>query len=87
MILDTRNQEKTAEELTEAVKAALTEVGAEISNTEDLGRREFARVTDRNMVAAQYVEFALSAPATFNVDVREKFRLDKSVYRIIVQNA
>lgn len=86
MILDTRNQEKTAEELIEAIKAPMTEIGAEISKTEDLGRREFARVTDRNMPTGQYVEYTLSAPASFGSDVQEKFRLDKSVYRIIVQN-
>ncbi len=86
IILDTREQEKTAQELLEDVKSALETIGATINREKDLGRREFVRVTDRNYTAGHYFELRLDAPESFVNDVQEKFRLDKVVYRIIVQS-
>lgn len=86
LILDTREQKKTAKELLEDVKASLAQLDATVTKEEDHGRREFVRVIDRNFTAGHYFELTLNAPASFAKDVQEKFRLDKVVYRIIVQS-
>ncbi|MDA0347084.1 MAG: 30S ribosomal protein S6 [Verrucomicrobia bacterium] len=86
IILDTRDQVKTAQELFEDVKATLETLGATIIREIDQGRREFVRVTDRRFTAGHYFELRLEAPETFASDVQSKFRLDKVVYRIIVQS-
>ena len=86
IILDTRDQEKTVPDLIEAVKEKLATIDATVSNEKDLGRREFVRVTDRNFTAGHYYELTIEAPESFADDVQAKFRLDKIVYRIIVQS-
>ena len=85
-ILDTRNQEKTVPELLEEIKANLATLDAEVTNENDLGRRDFVRVTDRNFTAGHYYELTVEGPASFADAVQAKFRLDKTVYRIIVQS-
>ena len=86
VILDTRDQEKSVPELIEAVKEKLGTIDATVTKEEDLGRREFVRVTDRNFTAGHYFELTIDAPTSFAKDVQERFRLDKVVYRIIVQS-
>lgn len=86
VILDTREQEKTVSELLESVKAAFASLDATVTGEKDLGRREFVRVTDRKFTSGHYFELAVEAPGNFATEVQEKFRLDKVVYRIIVQS-
>lgn len=86
LLLDTRDQEKSAPELLADVKTILETLGATITKEDDLGRRDFVRVTDRHFTSAHYFELRLEAPLSFASDVQEKFRLDKVVYRIIVQS-
>jgi small subunit ribosomal protein S6 len=86
IILDTRDQEKPVNELIEEVKTALATLDATVTRENDLGRREFVRVTDRKFTAGHYFELTIDAPGNFADDVQTKFRLDKLVYRIIVQS-
>ena len=86
LILDTRDQEKPVEELLKDVKAVLETLDATVTKENDLGRREFVRVTDRKYTAGHYFELTIDAPGNFADDVQTKFRLDKLVYRIIVQS-
>ncbi|MBH54457.1 MAG: 30S ribosomal protein S6 [Opitutaceae bacterium] len=86
LVLDTRDQEKSPSELLEDVKTVLATLDANVTREEDLGKRDFVRVTDRNFTAGQYFELTIEAPTNFAQDVQEKFRLDKVVYRIIVQS-
>ena len=73
------------QDLIEAVKEKLATIDATVSEEKDLGRREFVRVTDRNFTAGHYYELSIEAPESFADDVQARFRLDKVVYRIIVQ--
>jgi len=86
IILDTRDQEKPVNELIEEVKTALATLDATVTRENDLGRRQFVRVTDRKFTAGHYFELTIDAPGNFADDVQTKFRLDKLVYRIIVQS-
>ena len=86
IILDTRDQEKPVSELIEDVKTTLATLDVEVLETFDLGRRDFARVTDANFTAGHYFLLKVEAPTSFADKVVEKFRLDKTVYRIMVQS-
>ncbi len=86
IIIDTRDQEKPAQELIEDVKTTLETMDVEIEETVDLGRRDFARVTDANFPSGHYFLLMIKAPTFFADRVVEKFRLDKTVYRIMVQS-
>ena len=46
-ILDTRGREESIDDLVEGLKDELVEAGAEVSDTENLGKQDFARAADR----------------------------------------
>lgn len=85
-VLDTRGYEEPVQTLIEKISDTLTGLGAEISEVRDLGTKEFARVTDRKFPQAVYVQFFVNAPADLPATVQEKFRLDRTIYRILVEN-
>jgi small subunit ribosomal protein S6 len=86
MILDTRGREESIEQLIEDVKKEIASVEVEVVGVENLGRRDFARVTDAKLTAANYVEFTLAGPAGVATRVQEHFRLNPAVYRVLVQS-
>ena len=85
-ILDTRGREESVEQLIEDIKKQMAATGAEVQGVESLGRRDFARVTDAQMVSANYVEFAISGSAGVATRVQEQFRLNPIIYRVLIQS-
>jgi small subunit ribosomal protein S6 len=49
------------------------------------GKQDFARVTDRKMTSGSYVHVTFSAPPDAPTHLRERLRLNSSVYRTFVQ--
>ncbi|MBN1404478.1 MAG: 30S ribosomal protein S6 [Opitutales bacterium] len=84
-ILDTRNYEQPIETLVSALTSALTELGATTGDSRNLGRQEFIRVTDKHHTGDVYVQIDLSAPAELPGKVQERFRLDKTVKRVLLE--
>ena len=77
-----QNREATAE-----VKKVITDVSGEVTGVENIGRKDFARVTDKKLTGAHYVHINFSAPAEAPKQLREKLRLNSSVYRTFIQSA
>jgi small subunit ribosomal protein S6 len=86
-ILDNRGKEDTIEQILEGVKKDIVAVSGEVSSVETLGRKDFARVTDRNLPGATYVQVAFTAPAAGPAQLKERLRLNSSVYRTFLQSA
>lgn len=84
-ILDTRNTE-AVESLIERITTTLGTLQAEVSKVNNLGQKDFIRVTDRKVPNGLYLQFLLSAPSSFSSAVQERFRLDKTVNRILVES-
>jgi small subunit ribosomal protein S6 len=84
-ILQNRGQEETIEEIVEGVKQIIVELRGNISAVENIGRRDFARVTDRRLTGANYVHVTFSGPADVSGHLRERLRLNASVYRTFIQ--
>lgn len=85
-ILDNRGKEDSIEQIIDGVKQDIVAVQGEISNVENLGRREFIRVTDRKLTGGTYVQVAFAAPASGPAALRERLRLNNNVYRTFVQS-
>lgn len=83
-ILNTRNQEESAEDVTNNLKEVLKELGAEVLGENVLGRLEFARVVNRHETSGHYVGLLFSAAPAVPAALQEKLRLDKRVNRVIV---
>ena len=86
-ILDNRGKEDSVDQIIDGVKKDILAVDGVVSSVEALGRRDFARVTDRNLPGATYIQVAFSAPATGPAALKERLRLNSTVYRTFLQNA
>ena len=58
-----------------------------VTAVDNIGRKDFARVTDKKLTGAHYVHINFTAPADAPQHLREKLRLNGSVYRTFIQSA
>ena len=86
-ILDNRGKEETVDQIVEGVKKVIAEVKGEVTAVDSIGKKDFARVTDKKLTGAHYVHINFSAPAEAPAHLREKLRLNGSVYRTFIQSA
>ncbi|HKK19722.1 MAG TPA: 30S ribosomal protein S6 [Opitutales bacterium] len=85
-ILDLRGSEDDAAKVLDELKQLFGEIGAEVSDSEDLGIRDFARAADKRFKQGHYLEFYFSGPSTAPAELKEKLRLDKRINRIFVES-
>jgi small subunit ribosomal protein S6 len=86
-ILDNRGKEETVDQIVDGIKAVMAEVKAEVIAVENVGKKDFARVTDKKYTGAHYVQITFAGPAQAPAHLREKLRLNGSVYRTFIQSA
>lgn len=85
-IIDTRNNQEPIEAVIDSLKEAITSIGGTVKDVEDLGQKEFVRVTDRALPGGFYVRIHFDGPAASTRALTEKLRLDRRVNRLIVQS-
>jgi small subunit ribosomal protein S6 len=86
-ILDNRGREESIDQIVDGVKEVIAAVKGEVTAVETLGKRDFSRVTDKKLTGATYVQIDFSGPADAPAGLRERLRLNNSVYRTFIQNA
>ncbi len=86
-ILNTRDQDESANEVTADLKQILKSLDAEVTGENSLGRLDFARVVDRKQPNGHYVTLDFTAGPAAPAALHEKLRLDKRVKRVIVFSA
>lgn len=86
-ILDNRGKEDTVDQIIDGVKKDIAAVEGDVTQVENLGKRDFARVTDPKMTGATYVQIAFSAPGQGPAQLKERLRLNSNVYRTFVVSA
>ena len=86
-ILDNRGKEESIDQIVEGVKKVIAEVKGEVTAVENVGKKDFARVTDKKLTSAAYVQVNFSGPAEAPANLRERLRLNNSVYRTFIQSA
>lgn len=69
----------TLDELTAAMTEKLTEAGAKVTETKNIGRREFAYESD-HLKFGQYMLFSFDAEPTVIRTVREALAIDERVH-------
>jgi small subunit ribosomal protein S6 len=84
-ILDNRGKQETVDQIVDGVKKEITAIHGDVTAVENIGKRDFARVTDRKFTGAAYVHVNFSAPPEGPAQLRERLRLNGSVYRTFVQ--
>ena len=86
-ILDNRGSADSIDQIVDGVKKVITEVKGEVTGVESIGKKDFVRVTDKKLTGATYVHVNFSGPADSPANLREKLRLNNSVYRTFIQSA
>jgi small subunit ribosomal protein S6 len=86
-ILDNRGQEASIDQIVDGVKKVIADVKGEVSAVETVGKKDFIRVTDKKLTGAHYVQINFAGPADAPAHLREKLRLNNSVYRTFIQSA
>jgi small subunit ribosomal protein S6 len=86
-ILDNRGKEDSIEQLIDGVKTEISAIQGDVTAVENLGKRDFIRVTDKKFTGATYVQVDFDAPAEGPAHLKERLRLNHSVYRTFVVSA
>jgi small subunit ribosomal protein S6 len=86
-ILDNRGKEESVDQIIDGVKKVIAEVQGEVTAVENIGKKDFIRVTDPKMTGATYVHVSFAAPAAAPAQLIERLRLNSSVYRTFIQSA
>ena len=84
-ILDNRGKQETVDQIVDGVKKEIAAIQGDVTAVENIGKKDFARVTDRKFTGAAYVHVNFSAPPEGPAQLRERLRLNGSVYRTFVQ--
>ena len=86
-IVDNRGREESIEQLIESLKKEIAAVKGDVSAVENLGKRDFIRVTDKKLTGATYVQMDFSGAADVPAHLRERLRLNNAVHRLLIQSA
>lgn len=85
-ILDNRGQADSIDQIIDGVKNEIVAVQGEVSAVDNLGKKDFVRVTNPKLTGATYVQVSFSAPAEGPAQLRERLRLNHNVYRTFVES-
>ena len=85
-ILDNRGNADSIEQIIEGVKKEIAAVQGDVTAVENIGKKDFVRVTDKKLTGATYVHVNFSAPSEDPSQLKERLRLNHSVYRTFVQS-
>ncbi len=86
-ILDNRGKEESVDQIIDGVKKVIADVQGDVTAVENIGKKDFVRVTDKKLTGATYVHVNFAAPAAAPAQLIEKLRLNNSVYRTFIQSA
>ena len=86
-ILDNRGKEETVDQIIDGVKKVIADVQGDVTGVENIGKKDFNRVTDKRLTGATYVHVNFAAPAAAPAQLVERLRLNSSVYRTFIQSA
>ncbi len=84
-ILDLRNTEDDATKVIADISEVLGQIGGSVTESRDLGVRDFARAADHRFSQGHYVEVNFDGDSSVPAQLQEKLRLDKRVNRICVE--
>ena len=85
-ILDNRGKEDSIEQLIDGVKTEIAAIAGEVTAVDNIGKKDFVRITDKRLTGATYVHVNFSAPSDGPSQLKERLRLNNSVYRTFVQS-
>lgn len=86
-ILDTRELDTPVESQIEHLSSIIAELGGEVNSVENLGRKDFVRVTDAEHPGDFYLQLQITTPTSAPAELQERLRLYKPVKRVFVESS
>jgi len=86
-VLDTRGVEASVEELSENIKTVIESIGGKVEHVEQLGSTPFVRRSRKGPDDGIFIQYSFAGDPESPVKLREKFRLDRKVDRLMIQSA
>jgi len=87
VVLDTRGSQDSADIMISKISEIIASLNGEVKKVENLGSRELARPQSRDLSTAAYVKINFESSPSAPTTIKEKLRLDKSVDRILIEQA
>ena len=84
-ILDMRHYTESLEVFMEKIRRVMTDLGASIGEFINDGQKNFERSVDRHFTSGIYLEILFTGDSSLPKAVKEKFRLDKTINRILIE--
>lgn len=84
-ILDTNGVEETVDQLIENLKQEIATCEGEAGGVENLGQRDFARVTNPKRPSGVYVQVNFTGPSTAPAALKDRLHLNQTVYRTYIE--
>ena len=86
-ILNTQTREEGVKEIIDRLSAEITKEGGKVETVQKMDKRAFARITDRNVSGAHYVNVIFEiAPGSITA-LLHHFKLSEDVYRVTITMA
>lgn len=87
IILDTRGYESPVETIEEKVAELVKNAGGEVESLENLGRRDFSRITEKGHAGDSYLVAVVNGPANLPGSFQDSIRLDRLFKRAMFRSA
>ncbi len=87
IILDSRGYDSPVETIEEKVSGIMQELGGTVDSLENLGRRDFSRITEKGHAGDTYLSVDVSGPANLPAAFQERTRLDRLIKRAMFKSA
>lgn len=84
-VLDTRGYEDPVDTIIEKLSTLLSSIDCDVLKAENLGQKDFARVTNPKFPAGIYIQIDFAGPPEAPAVLKEKLRLDRKINRILIE--
>jgi len=84
-IINLRATTRSIDAITEWLKGVLTELGAKVTASQDIGVKDYARVTSKKDPQGHFISIDFNAQGDINSALQQKLKLEQEIKRTFVE--
>jgi small subunit ribosomal protein S6 len=84
-IINLHETKRPIAEVTTWLKEVITTTGGKVEGVEDIGTRDFVRVTQKVNPTGHYLAITFSATGDINTAIQQKLKLEKEIKRTFIE--